>query len=230
MPPSYEPYNVNNAPPEPNFSATPTPDPVWLMPTRPPRFHFPLWLSIIIACLLIASGAGAYLVTFQEALVSEWLGLTPPILPSESAPTSAVTTRPTANVIDEVIDETADWQTYRNEEYGFEFKYPANYEIDESSHTDTTGRLSVSVFDPEYGNPENVLESTSLSISINTRCSAIDEWQKGVHNESWAKRICLPVDGIQVHLTATNDSLKTIPDQIFSTFHFTTPVSTPATS
>ena len=27
---------------------------------------------------------------------------------------------------EEVKDETADWKTYRNEEYGFEFKYPEN--------------------------------------------------------------------------------------------------------
>ena len=29
-------------------------------------------------------------------------------------------------------DETADWETYRNEEYGFEIKYPDNYYIDVS--------------------------------------------------------------------------------------------------
>lgn len=29
-----------------------------------------------------------------------------------------------------VVDGTADWQTYKNEEYGFEFKYPAEWKIE----------------------------------------------------------------------------------------------------
>jgi hypothetical protein len=29
--------------------------------------------------------------------------------------------------------DTADWKTYRNEEYGFEFRYPKDYTIDKSN-------------------------------------------------------------------------------------------------
>jgi hypothetical protein len=37
-------------------------------------------------------------------------------------------------VIEEVIkDETANWKTYKNEEYGFEFKYPEGWYIEERS-------------------------------------------------------------------------------------------------
>ena len=32
-------------------------------------------------------------------------------------------------VEEEIKDETADWKTYRNEEYGFEIKYPNNYKV-----------------------------------------------------------------------------------------------------
>ena len=31
------------------------------------------------------------------------------------------------------LDETANWKTYRNEEYGFEFKYPNNWSIEDLS-------------------------------------------------------------------------------------------------
>ncbi len=38
---------------------------------------------------------------------------------------------PAAEPAKSVEDETADWKTYRNEEHGFEFKYPLNYKINE---------------------------------------------------------------------------------------------------
>ena len=39
---------------------------------------------------------------------------------------------PTAKVESQaVMEETADWKTYRNEEYGFEFRYPQNWEVNQ---------------------------------------------------------------------------------------------------
>lgn len=39
----------------------------------------------------------------------------------------------TTQFLGTVEDETADWKTYRNEEYGFEFKYPVDWITKESS-------------------------------------------------------------------------------------------------
>jgi hypothetical protein len=37
---------------------------------------------------------------------------------------------------DIIKDETADWKTYRNKEYGFEISYPSNYNISSDTQTD----------------------------------------------------------------------------------------------
>lgn len=42
--------------------------------------------------------------------------------------------KPTAN--NAVVDETADWQTYTNTKYGFEFKYPKNWNVTEDTAGD----------------------------------------------------------------------------------------------
>ncbi|HRZ30237.1 MAG TPA: hypothetical protein P5274_01000 [Candidatus Paceibacterota bacterium] len=41
-------------------------------------------------------------------------------------PISVVPAEPVAQVVDEMVD----WKTYRNEEFGFEFKYPKDYSLD----------------------------------------------------------------------------------------------------
>lgn len=44
------------------------------------------------------------------------------------------------------VDETADWNVYQNEEYGFEMKYPGDWKIKEATIADSEGPKPISVF------------------------------------------------------------------------------------
>lgn len=75
-----------------------------------------LWL-IITGFVLIAGGAGYF-------VIRRTLDTTPPKAPDSPSPKIV-----SVPAIDNMAD---DWKTYRNEKYGFEFKYPPNLVIEES--------------------------------------------------------------------------------------------------
>jgi len=75
----------------------------------------PKWIvPVIVIAGIIILGVGAW------AGYNYWLK---PAVPEEQP--AQEQEQPT----EEEIDEFADWQTYRNEEYGFEFKYPPTYDF-----------------------------------------------------------------------------------------------------
>ena len=43
-----------------------------------------------------------------------------------------------------ITDETANWKTYRNEEYGFEVKYPSNWQLSTIKNDDDSESFSLS--------------------------------------------------------------------------------------
>ena len=72
-------------------------------------------------------------------------------------------------------NETASWQTYRNEEYGFEVEYPEEWEV-------LIAKTEDSIFTTFYfkdfksGSPQNEYLMISISIGPNSKGLIIDEW------------------------------------------------------
>lgn len=93
-----------------------------------------------------------------------------------------------------VADETKDWKTYRNEEYGFEFKYPKNWFISEEKlSNDNPGsylhmRVSISNSSDLQGQKMNKENMDTISVfEINFRGSEnpqqldIEKWYQVSH-------------------------------------------------
>ena len=132
--------------------------------------------------------------------------------------------------------EVSDWNTYRNEEYGFSFRYPENiYQVDDRANLESPPKVFLTL-DPNESTPRgiSILEDTSMDQQVNEMKEVL------VQNDNLIKETKTKVGGVDGVLLHYRDPLLEtettivfvehnqyayrfdwIEDQILSTFEFT---------
>lgn len=190
----------------------------------PPHLSLSHWLMVSLTIIAIIG----YFMTSYYYTLWPFQNLASP------APVPTFTPRPTSDLEAKLPSEVpADWQTYRNDEYGFEFKYPDKFTAYEPndkrsvSFDYNTSGIAIWLF-PEVFNPELLVSEETVflnKIIINNK-----EWYfvnydtaEGIEEIYQTQ---LPSGGIiQVNLgnEGQNSGIlleKTIRDQVLSTFKF----------
>jgi len=116
-------------------------------------FHAEIKTLVIVAVIAVVVSVGAILLlkTIQAPVAQ-----TPPPVPSPQPQTL----------------DTSNWQTYRNDEFGFEMKYPSNWEIEEEGFISMSRILGIQeVF--AYTSPEG-FNRVGLVTFANRCCNSGD--------------------------------------------------------
>ena len=119
---------MDNQPIQPNIPQEPQqPQPTLqpsIQPETPQKQSLPTWtiVLIVVGAIIVLAGAsyGVYWYFTSQ--------------PTEPSPTDQGEIDPDQLPTGELDDETADWQTYRNEEYSFEVKYPEDWFLFEENN------------------------------------------------------------------------------------------------
>ena len=179
------------------------------IPVQPKKsFNLKVWLPIIVVVVLV----GGYFV-FDYVKHSF---LIPPT-DSRISPTPTVSSTP---------DPTADWKTYTNSQYGFEFKYPN----DKSVNTSANDVLVLNQGDPgviilrmnfvPIGSSIGDNETSWEQITLNGKRA----FKRSFATETWiVTELYVNPNGIQskeLRIITPNSNMS-LSDQILSTFKFT---------
>lgn len=177
-----------------------------------------LWLGIVVILLAVLS-VGGYFVLNNNKKVAE-------VVP---------TATPTP------VDETANWKTYMNSKYGFEFKYPDNWTLSEENSS-TANYIYLKngdeklTFEVVNSSKDNLLSSkpTTKSVEFNSilwnyheSFKYCDAGECGKTSPAYtAKKGNLLI----TFTLSTMTKVTNVPEQILSTFKFTNSESNSATA
>ena len=152
--------------------------------------------------------------TFDEVMLK-------PISGAEKTPVSKIDTSAGSTTL------TASWKTYRNEKYGFEVKYPSNWNIQEDysivrlvKEQDRIEILKSSGPPPETMGMELIAEK---KITVDGK-NYNRELFKGINKDSYYLRVFMPDKSIFYHSwgfqRSNFEEFSSVFDQILSTFKF----------
>ena len=148
------------------------------------KIHPVAWTILVVGIALLA--VGAYYFLTQEDVNTNNANI---VAVTKTAVGDNINTAANTNEVTNMNTEvdTSDWLTYENEEYGYAFKYPRDWEIIETSYAtigfrpisfvatdeewsavyltlyDNPGNLSISTYYEQTDGPSNLFE-TSLSV------------------------------------------------------------------
>lgn len=121
----------------------------------------------------------------------------------------------------EISNEVSNLKTYKNEEIGYEIKYPGDWTAREHS------KSFVSIVSPKYpGKDDTDVPYENVSVSLGKDDCVPMEWKRGGQpagdvNDSF-KTACVEENKkIVISLFSMEESSRAVEDQILSTFKFT---------
>ena len=94
----------------------------------------------------------------------------------------------------ELDDETADWQAYTNEEYGFEVRYPENWATDKISQERSVIFYKSNAPKDFYG---NIVPVIIIEVKDNTQQLPVNQWIENNKGNLVSKEGSEMVDGIE---------------------------------